>query len=168
MLKKILLTGFILSGKLFATTLTSTTVLIEKMKTVSPDERFELMNQIKSNILSLNENDRVEAIRQMRETRQKRKEAKLNKFKAGLTPEQLAIFEEKLRIKKESRKAYKESMAKFREGLSDAQIKEMKNIKTKRTTRYTGKKRIGGKGKRINSKTHTTLTAEQLEKFKQK
>lgn len=171
--RKVILTGLILSGSLFANTLSDTTSLIGQMKNINSSERFALMNQIKTNILSLNQSDKVEALKQMREARQNAREAKLATYKATLTPEKLASFEAHLKQKKEARKAYKERMAAFRASLTPEQRKEMRNkkggkrksfSKGGRTTRY-GKS--NGKGsKRITSKTHTTLSAEQLSKFK--
>ncbi len=174
-LRKVLLTGLILSGSLFANTLSDTTALIGQMQSVSQDKRFELMNQIKSNVLSLNQNDKAQALKQMREARQTRRANKLAQFKAGLSPEKLAAFEEKLKVRREAKAAHKEKLAKFRASLSDEQRKEMDSIRKGRTTRYKGAKKgrttryTGVKkpsnGKIINSKTHTTLTAEQLSKF---
>ena len=177
--RKVILTGLILSGSLFANTLSDTTSLIGQMKNINSSERFALMNQIKTNILSLNQSDKVEALKQMREARNSAREAKLATYKATLTPEKLASFEAHLKQKKEARKAYKEKMANFRASLTDEQREEMRNIKGRkntkgttnksfnkggRTTRYG--KRYGKGGKRITSKVHTTLSAGELGKFK--
>ena len=159
---KILLV-LILSGGLSSSTLTDITSLIDQIQTVNPEQRFELMNQIKSNILSLNQNDQAEAIRQMRESRRNLREAKLAKFKAGLSPTALIAFEERLRLQTEEKKNYKARINGLRDGLSDEKKKGIANL-------YKGKRRPlrqRKQGKRITSKVQTTLTAEQLQKLKQ-
>ena len=173
-LKKIILTGLTLSGSLFANTLSETTSLIERIKTVNPSERFELMNQIKSNILSLNQNDQTTAIQKMRESRKNARDAKLATYRATLTPEQLVVFEEKLKLKKEARRERKAKLKQFRDSLSDEQRQEFANLKKNRKSFYkgSGRKTRYGKhnkvGKKITTKVQTTLTPEQMERFKHK
>jgi len=167
--KKTLLIGFILSESLLSNTLSDTTSLIEQIKTVSPEKRFELMNQIKSNILSLNQNDQAKAIRQMRESRQNAKQAKIDKIKAGLNPTELVAFEEKLRLKEERRKNYKARINNLRDGLSDDKKKSIKSAYRKKTKNFNKGNKIKRKpNKKITSKVYTTLTPEQLERFKDK
>jgi len=167
-LRKVILTGLILSGSLLANTLGDATSLIEQMKTVSSEQRFELMNQIKSNILSLNNNDRTEALKQMRETSQGLREAKLARFKAGLSPEKLVVFEARLKEKVEAKKNYIERMA----NLSEEQKQEMRKDykKTRKSVRNKSKIDTSGRTnrrgrvnnnstkKRITSKTYSTVS----------
>ena len=154
-LRKIILTGLTLGWGLFANTLSETTSLIEKIKTVSPSERFELMNQIKRNILSLNQNDQITAIKRIRESRKNNRDANLATYKATLTPEKLVAFEEKHKLKEQARQARKARLKAFRDGLSDEQRREFDNSKK-------------FKRKRITNKVQTSLSAEQLKELKQK
>ena len=164
-LKKVLLSGLILSGGLFASSLSDTTSLIGQISTVTSENRFELMNQIKSNILSLNQNDRAEAFKQMRETRQNLRATRLANIKAKLSPTELVAFEARRKARTEARAEAKKN---YRERMANLTPEQRKALRAD-TKKYSGKsyKRKGNvHRKRITSKTHTTLTAEQQQAIK--
>jgi hypothetical protein len=109
-LRTILLAGMLLATPILvmANEVTDVSILIEEAKNATPDKRFSIINDIKTQIATMNEDDRavalaeVQAVRDgVREERQgqfgaEMTEDKIAEIKANMTPEQEVAFDARM------------------------------------------------------------------------
>jgi len=139
-LRTILLTGILLGTTTLAiaTEPVDITNLIEEAKNSAPEQRFELINQIKGQIATMNESDRATAIAQVQSSRDTMRNTRANQFsgeltddkiaeiKATMSPEQIKIFEERIQNgNKEARRGppTAEQIAEIKSNMTPEQVK---------------------------------------------
>jgi hypothetical protein len=109
-LRSILLAGILLGTTTLAMAeeVVDITNLIEEAQNATPEQRFELINEIKDQIATMNEDDRATAIAQVQASRDTMRETRRDQFsgeltddkiaeiKANMSPEQIEAFDARL------------------------------------------------------------------------
>jgi hypothetical protein len=109
-LRTILLAGMLLATPILvmADEVTDVSILIEEAKNATPDKRFSIINEIKTQIATMNEDDRAVALAEVQAARdgvrQERQgqfgaemtEDKIAEIKANMTPEQVEAFDARM------------------------------------------------------------------------
>ena len=109
-LRTVLITGILLgtSTLSMASEPVDITNLIEQAKNSAPEQRFELINEIKGQIATMNENDRATAIAQVQASRDAMRNTRTNQFSGELTDDKIA--EIKATMSTEQVKAFEERL----------------------------------------------------------
>jgi hypothetical protein len=155
-LRTILLAGMLLATPILvmANEVTDVSILIEEAKNATPDKRFSIINDIKTQIATMNEDDRAVALAELQtardSVRQERKEQfggemseeKIAEIKANMTPEQIEAFDAKVQSRQGARRGppSEDKIAEIKANMTPEQVEVFDaRIKERQENGFTGR-----------------------------